>query len=136
MQSQNLSNSQSDAEVRLHEDVTKFCEHVGCPKPVALNHRGRPAKFCSPAHKVAAFRAKHRRADVGHEAPKRKLVKDHPAFEVVNTPVHFSRKVTKTFPYAHNEPGEVVSLPTLSVVHRIPKYGKTIDATLRKRGRA
>jgi hypothetical protein len=64
MYSEQLSNSQATAELCLPDAVTKLCQLPGCPKPVPINHRGRPARFCSPAHKVAAFRAKHRCADV------------------------------------------------------------------------
>lgn len=38
---------------------TKCCQLPACVKPVAVNHRGRPAKFCSPAHKLRAWRIAH-----------------------------------------------------------------------------
>ena len=38
---------------------TKCCQLPGCVKPVAVNDRGRPAKFCSPAHKLRAWRIAH-----------------------------------------------------------------------------
>lgn len=129
MESRQLNDPQSPAFVRLPDAVTKFCEHVGCPKPVALNHRGRPAKFCSPTHKVAAFRAKHRSADVGREVSQRKLVKDHPAFQIVNTPIQESVLI----PVNWHGAGDNKLLGTRgvkprktipNVIHRIPKYGQ------------
>jgi len=50
--------------VSLAYGETKYCELPGCIKPVAVNRRGGPAKFCSPAHKLRAFRARNRRDDV------------------------------------------------------------------------
>jgi hypothetical protein len=53
--------------VFVNNNETKCCQLPGCPKPVAVNRRGRPARFCSPAHKLRAFRARNTRDDVTFE---------------------------------------------------------------------
>jgi hypothetical protein len=67
MRSSRLTNSQSSVSVCVVSDVTKCCQLAGCNKLVAISRLGRPAKFCSPAHKLRAFRARNRRDDVTFE---------------------------------------------------------------------
>lgn len=67
---------QSTANVSLPVGETKLCQLIGCPREVSISRTGRPRKFCSPAHKLQAFRARHHLTDVGRLAAPAIIKKD------------------------------------------------------------
>lgn len=46
-----------------HHDPSTCCDADGCTTPLTRTGRGRPARYCSPACRSAAHRARHRDHD-------------------------------------------------------------------------